>query len=797
MLLAGATGAAMLSAPSAAFAEEVKESTNADPAAASAASVASAGAQPVPDAVPEEAQDAGEPAAGDEIIVTARRTEETLQRVPAAVSAFNERALERIQAQDTTGLQGAVPNLNIAQGRGSSNATNIYIRGVGQPDALQTFDPAVGVYVDGVYFSRIRGTQLDLLDLQRVEVLRGPQGTLYGKNTIGGALSLVSRRPGQDFRGSASLSLGTYDYGEIRLSASGPVSDTVAAGFAVLHSQRDGFVEDAILDRDYNDKNTQAVRGTLAFTPSDRVRIDLAADYSHDNASLTVGQPINSLTYLFTPTVSIALPTNPATYNFTGTASPTLPNSTKLRHWGASLNMAFDLSEAVTLRSISAYRQLDTNDYVDIDATPLQVGDVFVGVNQNQVSQEFQATVTSERLTGVAGLYFLREHITSHQEAYGNNAVNLTGFRGLPGFTDALLGPTNFPDFLRTVDDELETTSYAAYANLSYEVLPRLRLSAGVRYTSETKDYFRTTSTFSNSSPILRSAAPFQFTAENTWEDFSPMASVDFQVSDTVMIYARYARGFKSGGFNGRANTVGERTQYEPETANTYEAGIRSTIAGQLRLNLTGFYNDYRNFQARVSGTGLDPVTNLPAAQLSVLNAGRLNIKGVELEAAWTPVQGLLIDAQVGYLDAQYDEFADVRFPGGSRAFQTPAFAPEWTIRLGAQYEANLGAGGFLTVGGQARHRSEMALAIDNTTVSTNPALVTRIEGLFADAYWVADARIVWEDRDRKLSLGLYGQNLFDEVYKTEGQEFSSVGSIRTVYYGAPRTVYVRGTVRF
>jgi iron complex outermembrane receptor protein len=798
-LFAGAAAAALL-APSAAYAGDVPATGPAATDAAAAtnaatdATAAAAAAQPVPDAVPEEAQDSAAPSDG-EIIVTARRVEETLQRVPAAVSAFNERALERIQAQDTTGLQGAVPNLNIAQGRGSSNATNIFIRGVGQPDALQTFDPAVGVYIDGVYLSRIRGTQLDLLDLERVEVLRGPQGTLYGKNTIGGALSLVSRRPGQEFRGSASLSLGSYDYNEIRLTASGPVTDTLAAGFAVLHSQRDGFVEDTVLDRDYNDKNTRAFRGTLAFTPNDRLRIDLSGDYSQDDSSLSLGQPINSLVYLFTPTVSIALPTNPTTYDFTARASPTLPNSTKLRHWGTSMNIAYDVSSAVTLRSITAFRQLDTKDYVDIDATPLQVGDVLVDVDQNQVSQEFQINVTTDRLTAVAGLYYLREHIESHQEAFGNNAVNLTGFRG--ALPEVVLGPTNFPDFLRTVDDELETTSYAAYANLSYEILPRLRLSGGIRFSSENKDYFRTTSTFSNSSPILRSATPFNFAADNTWENFSPMASIDYQFSDAVMVYARYARGFKSGGFNGRANSATERTQYEPETANTYEAGIRSTIGGQLRLNLTGFYNDYRNFQARVSGTGLDPVTNLPTAQLSVLNAGKLNIKGVELEAAWTPIRGLLIDAQVGYLDAKYDEFADARFPGGSRAFQTPAFAPEWTVRVGAQYEADLGTGGFLTFGGQARHRSETALAVDNTTISTNPALITRIEGLFADPYWVADARIVWDSPDRKLSLGLYGQNIFDEVYKTEGQEFSSVGNIRTVYYGAPMTWYVRGTVRF
>src|SRR5690349_4968281 len=177
----------------------------------------------------------GEDTATGEIVVTARRTEERLQRVPSSISAFNERALDRIQATDTTGLQGAVPNLNIVQGRGSSDATNIYIRGIGQPDALQTFDPAVGVYVDDVYLSRIRGNQLDLLDVDRIEVLRGPQGTLYGKNTIGGAIKYVTHRPGNDLRINTSFAVGSYGQLETKAAVSGPVAKGVSAGLAVIH----------------------------------------------------------------------------------------------------------------------------------------------------------------------------------------------------------------------------------------------------------------------------------------------------------------------------------------------------------------------------------------------------------------------------------------------------------------------------------------------------------------------------------------------------------------------------------
>jgi len=732
-----------------------------------------------------------EASADDEaIVVTARRTEENVQRVPGAITAFSEKSLDRIQATDTTGLQGAVPNLNIVQGRGSSNSTNIFIRGIGQPDALQTFDPAVGVYVDDVYLSRIRGNQLDLLDVERVEVLRGPQGTLYGKNTIGGAIKFVTRKPGQEFRATGSIAVGSYNQFELKGAASGPISDTLAAGFAVMRAKRDGFVEDRNDDREYNNKNTLAGRAAIAYTPSSSLRVDLSADYAHDDAKLNTGAPLNDIVHLFTPTVIVPLERDPDHYNFTVETTPGLPNSTKMTHWGLSGTAAYDVNDQLTLKSITAYRKLRTTDYVDIDATAAEVGDVLVDVHQDQFSQEFQLLYTSDRLSGVAGLYYLDEDITSHQEAFADDLVNLAAFRGI--LPDFLLGPSNFPTFLRTIDDDLKTNSYAAYANVSYSVTDALRLSAGLRWTRDEKDYFRTTSTFS-SSLLLNSVAPFVFDRKDHWSDVSPMASIDYQFSPSTMAYLRYSKGFKSGGFNGRANEIGSSTAYDPETANSYEAGLKTTIARQLRLNVAVFHTGYKDFQARVSE--LDDSTLPPTPLLSVLNAGKLRIRGAELEAVWTPTPQLLLDSQIGYLDAEYKEFDDLRFTsfGGSRAFQEPAFAPKWTMRFGGQYIFDLGSSGGITLGGQARYRSRHALSVDNTFTNTD----TEIEGLFQKGYWLADARIVWEDAAKHFEVGLYGNNLFDKLYKTDGQEFSSIGYIRTVYFGAPRTVTLRLTARY
>lgn len=756
------------------------------PAVAQTAAQTSAEAEqqpPAPEATAAADNEGRDTGTGD-IVITARRTEERLQRVPASVSAFNERALDRIQATDTTGLQGAVPNLNIVQGRGSSNATNIFIRGIGQPDALQTFDPAVGVYVDDVYLSRIRGNQLDLLDVERIEVLRGPQGTLYGKNTIGGAIKFVTRRPGDTLRANGSIAVGSYDQFDLKGAISGPLAPGIAAGVSVLRAKRDGFVEDRLDDRDYNDKDTIAGRAAVAFTPSDTVRVDLTADYARDDAALNVGRPVNNLKTFSGGTLVVTDPVGSGHYHWKGETTLGLPNSTKLKTYGFAGTAAFDVTDAITLKSITAYRNLKTDDFIDIDATHYEVGDVFVGVRQNQLSQEFQGTYTGSRLNAVAGLYYLKENIKSHQEAYA----------------DDLLGPAFFNSgFLRTVDDRLHTRSYAAYANASYEIVPTVRLSAGLRYTHETKDYFRTTSTFFSLLPIFNST--FSFSPKGKWSDWSPMASIDWQVTPTTMLYARAAKGFKSGGFNGRANSASETSQYDPETVWSYEAGFKTTIADQLRFNGAVFTSDYKDYQARIGD--IDPTAPFPTPLLKVLNVGKLRIRGAELEASWTPIHGLLLDSQIGYLDAVYKEFQDDRFPDGSRAFQTPPFSPKWTLRFGGQYAFDLGSAGGITIGAQARYKSRTALAVDNTLilypsfVSPGIGTTTEVEGLFQKGYWVEDARIEWENASKKLAFGLYGYNLTNKAYKTDAQEFSSVGNIRTVYYGAPRTITLRLTARY
>ncbi|MGX7951021.1 TonB-dependent receptor [Tsuneonella sp. HG249] len=338
--------------------------------------------------VAEEAADSGE------IVIIARKREERLLDVPIAVTALGDEQLEALGANDLSGVQGAVPNVNIVQGRGSSASANFFIRGIGQPDALQTFDPAVGVYVDGVYLSRIQGALLNLFDVERVEVLRGPQGTLYGKNTIGGAVNVVSKKPNlNDLKGEASFTYGRFDETTAKAYVSAPlVPGTLALSLAGIYDDRDGFVIDPITGRDYNDRNNLAGRAILRGS-FDAVEVILSGDYTRQRTGLTlgcattdqIGLNYNATLTAVTPFV-IAPAGNCANYDYRTSTSLTGDKGQKLDHWGVSGTVNVELGGPLSLTSITAYRELTPEFFIDIDATTARTGDVFVGVDQKQLS---------------------------------------------------------------------------------------------------------------------------------------------------------------------------------------------------------------------------------------------------------------------------------------------------------------------------------------------------------------------------------------------------------------------------
>jgi iron complex outermembrane receptor protein len=698
----------------------------------------------------------------EEVIVTAQRREQTLQEVPMAVSAFTGEELAALQADNLDSIQGAVPNLNLVQGRGSNSSVNAYIRGVGQPDALQSFDPAVGVYLDDVYMSRIQGALFKLYDIERIEILRGPQGTLYGKNTPGGAIRLITRTPGDEFEAQAGVLVGDYGRLQARARVSMPVTDDFAIGLSVLHDERDGFVTDPLDGREYNDEDTTVARIKGSWDVTDNLNVVFSADYTKEDVNLTLGRS-EVLLYSIDLVAGI-VPRSPAPtgdWDYRTSTSMSDRPTQETDHWGSNVTVNWAINDRTTLRSITAYRDLDTASFIDIDATTLELGDVFVGLDQSQFSQEFQLLGDNgDDLNWVVGAYYLNEEVPSHQEAYADDFLL---FNGIP------------ISFLRTIDDDLETTSYAVFGQVDWAFADRWTMGVGLRWTKEEKDYFRTTSTFSD---ILGVADPaFAFTDSDDWSDWTPSFTLDYAMSDAVRFYGRLAKGFKSGGFNGRANSAADVSTFDPETVWTTEIGAKTTMAdGTLRANYALFYSKYDDFQARVSvGDGID-------FRFPVLNAAELDIKGAEVEVTWLPIDPLALSTQIGYLDSKY---GGEGFFGADGVEDEPAFSPKWTARFAGTWTQNLPNGSDLLFTASANYRDAMLLSVENT-----PALA---EG----DYWLMDALVSWVSEDGRWTISGGVKNLTDELYRVEGQEFRSVGGIQTAYYGHPRTYTVGFDYRF
>lgn len=708
----------------------------------------------------------------DAVTVTARRRTESIQDVPVAVSAFSEDQLRELQADDIGGLQGAVPNLNIVQGRGSSNTVNVFIRGIGQPDSLQTFDPGVGMYVDDVYYSRINGALFSLFDVQQVEVLRGPQGTLYGKNSTGGAIKILTKNPLDNEGAAVEFGVGSFGRRDFNAYLGERLSDAAAFSIAGAWLKSDGYVDDPVTGEEYNGEDTIALRGKLALRPSDVFSATLSADYTRQDNALTLGHPTAPLIRTDVVLGPVVLHPGNEDYDFKARTSFRPDQGQEMTHKGITANLQWDFGGAWGIKSISAWRKLDTSSFIDIDASEWELGDVLVEVDQEQFSQELQLQYDNgSNVQAIFGAYYMNETLPSYQEAY---ASDFFGMLGAP------------IDFLRTIDDDLETTSIAAFAHVNWEFAPTWTLAAGLRYSRDEKDYWRTTSTFWG--PLLAAInETVAFSGKQSWDAWTPSVSLQKAFSDNAMGYVSANRGFKSGGFNGRANTVLETTSavFDPEFVWTYEAGVKlRSDDGRYTLNMAAFHSSYKDFQARVSEV-LDPDSPVPTFSFPVLNAAEMEINGFELEGIALLGEATRLSGQVGWMDASYKAFDDLRTTDPLNPAYDPTlhehvpFSPDWTARLALQHTFELGGNGAVTVGGDVAYRGDTWLSVDNRP------------GLMQDAYTTAGAFAVWDSPQYAWQVRAGVRNLTDKFYKVEGQEFSSVANIQTAYYAPPRNWYL------
>jgi iron complex outermembrane receptor protein len=712
-----------------------------------------------------------------------RRREETLQDVPVSVTAFNADQLSKQGIPDITGLALALPNTTMKASRGTNSTLTAFIRGVGQQDPLAGFEAGVGIYLDDIYLARPQGAVAEIYDVERIEVLRGPQGTLYGRNTIGGAVKYVTRKlaPQTDIR--TRITVGNYEQREAVITASTPISDTIRVGGSFGKFDRGGYGKNLFNGQPNYDKDLTAGRLSAEFTPTPNLFIRLSGDATKDDSHprnghrLTVGRTSGA-------------PILENEYDTRSNLNLALGKEQEVKAHGVAALVEYRMSDTLTLKSVTASRK-DTS-YAPIDFDSLSVTDFHVPAlyRNKQVSQEFQATYTGDKVQGVAGVYYIDA-----------NAFNQ--------FDTIVAGASVF-----TVGD-IDTKAWAVFADGSYNITDAFSVSVGGRYTVDERKagILRKAYLGMNGSPemgngpALLLATQTDFTnGELVREDkkFTPKVGLAYKASPNQNVYGSFARGFKGGGFDPRVNVVGARLDLEtvkqgflPEIIDTVELGLKSQYnGGRILTNIALFKSDYKDVQIPGSvaiDTNNDGIDDSFAGITT--NAGAADIKGFELEASARITNAFSLSGMYSRIDAKYTEFMVVQNVGGvnqlvnvanQRVFQN---TPKNSANLRATYDFPMSLGGNagkVTLVGSASYKDdtsqfEFASALDQKS------------------YSIYDASIIWTSADNKLRFSVHGKNLGDERYKTGGYVFPTLGAegTLTAFYGAPRTVSASMEYRF
>lgn len=716
------------------------------------------------------------------VVVTARKREENLTDTPLAVTALSGAALTRYQVDDLGGLRDIVPNLSVNIGD-AANAI-VYVRGVGQRDSLSFADPGVGIYLDDVYLGRAQGAFLEVIDIERIEVLRGPQGTLYGRNTIGGAIKYVSAQPSPERTFLIEAGLGDYAERSARVVVNGPIGDGTAAlgRLSVAYASHEGYRQNTLREAGPTDgdKNLFAWRGQLDLAPSARLSLKVTLDGSKS-------APQRSLTPVrVTPGPSLVA----ATANKGAAASPLRVEADfndieDLHVRGAGIRVDYTLANGVTLKSTTAYREVDHQTHIDLDGTGYEIFGVFVDQDQDQFSQEIQLSVSSgKKLRGLVGAYWFSE-----------NDVTPDGIRNTEPI-DFALGGGFFLPYNTVSENDQSIDARAVFGEFSWKLNTDMELTAGLRYTDESRQLRRKAcQAFSmdqldidRCNPPAGSLNPFALRVdlEESFDATTPKIGFSYD-GDFGLLYANWARGFKSGGFDGRigyngasdSGAVEAQTQaYEPEFATTFEVGWKGGAVGSWQLAVAAFFNDYTDLQ-------LSSFSATPGGGFATVftNAGKAETVGFEVELLTRPAKNLLVEFNLGHLDAQYKEFIDAA--GGDVSDErTPINAPDWTVSLGIQSRHETGFGR-LRLAADLGYRSKYYVDVNN------------LDALAQDGYRVVNASIDLEAIDERWGVSFGVKNLTDAEYITHGFDLTAFPGVGLAYYGDPRTYRLRMRYRF
>lgn len=717
------------------------------------------------------AEEANEPTSAQDIPglerieVTARKTAETLQNVPVAVTSIGAEQLEQNGISVMTEVQQFSPNTTLQSSRGTNSTLTAFIRGVGQEDPLWGYEPGVGIYVDDVYIARPQGAVLDILDVERIEVLRGPQGSLYGKNTIGGAIKYVTKKMSGDMEFDIKATFGNYARQDYKVAGTVPViDDKLYVGFALASLSRDGygeFLQSGLEGQDLENYNKDVFAGrvTVEFTPTDDWFFRFNYDNTKDDSNAKGG-------YRLLPSIVTDAPIPDSVYD----SYTSLPTKNLVENEGWSLTAEYFINDFWSLKSVTAARENYSPTNIDFDNTPLQIFDVPAIYDDEQFSQEFQLNYDGDNLSFVSGLYYF--------DAESCGQYDAIIFQSL---TAEKSGCNN-------------SESYAVYAQGSYNLTEKLSFTLGARYTEEEKDAnvnddLRFSIEYPESNWIpgyTRGDLPVTevLNGNKTWSRFTPKVGVEYQVDEDMMIFASYSQGFKSGTFNPRAST--NEPAVNPEIVDSVELGLKSEWFNQLRVNATVFALEHKDRQYKSVVPNEDPTV----LDSRLGNIGQSEAIGLELEVEYAATESLSFNFALGYIDSEFTEVLSWNGTGYDDIsdIYTVANTPDTTANFGVTYDFETSVGSFV-INSNYYYRGDYALVeLDNR--------------LTQEAYGLLNLGINWYSNEGDWTAALHWKNITDEEYMVGAYDFTGgqdedgnwlpgFGGDTTLiaYYGDPTTI--------
>lgn len=680
----------------------------------------------------------------EEVVVTARRREESLQDIPLSITALNGEQLEQKNINNLENLNTAIPNIAINGGGVTGPSEGVFhMRGI----------PGVAVYVDGVAKTGNNGLLLDVVELERIEVLRGPQGTLFGKNAIGGAIQFVTQKPRGEFGARIKTAFGSNDWRDVIVNADIPLADNLFAKVTGASVKRGGYVESQVVDKSFGSSETEVARGMLLWQPTDRFE---ALFVYETNDWTSNGQAEITWDLNVPPYAAAGFDVSNETHAFG--AREEFKNTMDLLTPGGFnfadnyvIDLTYDLSDTLRLRSITGGRDLRTGNQNDLDGTELDIFQQWFYSEREEFSQELQFLFTGARLSGTAGLYYFSDDNANRTNRWLNVELNQLGLLGEPPFNfDDTEG---LPAGWRNDGGVNENEGWAVFAEFTYDLTDQLALTAGVRYTEE--------DAYSAACPNL--AVPighyplelhedvscnfFNVDGSATFTNTSPRVSLQYTLNPDTMVYATYSEGFGAGGFDfNSAVDPDNLLPYTSEILNNWEIGWRSDLLdNRLRLNVTAFFGTWEDIQV---------AAEITPATLTTINAGEAEVKGLEIEGQWAPTDSLRINYAYGYLDTQYTDVDRTDAVSEDSRFR---YASDHSYSVGLQYDWNLAAGSLVTARVDYGWQDEYVTTLDEVRHSLQPA------------YGLLSARLAYVAPGDDWEVALSGTNLTNEFYQLSG----------------------------